>query len=199
MRATWFYFLFCVGFLLQAQSFPSEVFHEGFLVTSNRDTLEGQLKYDMETNIVNIRGRGVIKTFSSHKVLYFEIFDRGIEQYRQFYSMPYNVNYGYKIPILFELQYEGSVSLLTREAIVQEAVPSVSNYWGGSYNRLRLVYSFYFVDIKGNITYFSGRKNDLLDIMKDKSSYVKDYIKENKLRPDYIQDLVRITAFYNSI
>ena len=49
------------------------------------------------------------------------------------------------------------------------------------------------------MTFFSGRKKELLEIMKDKSKYVKEYIKEYKLQVDEIHDLIRITAFYNSI
>lgn len=193
-----------IGFFLltgmsMGQEFASDVFHEGFLVTTHRDTLRGALKYDMDANIVYLIDRGKVKTYSSHKIFYFEIFDVSVDNYRQFYSLPYKVGISYKIPILFELQYEGPYSLMTREAIVQESIPSTSTYWGGSYTRLRLIYSYYFVDKQGKITFFTGRKKDLLEIMKDKQVYVKDYIKEYKLQVDDIQDLIRVTAFYNSI
>lgn len=183
----------------QAQEFASEIFHEGFLVTTGKDTLRGALKYDMQQNLVYMIDEGKIKTYSSQKIFYFEIFDIAADNFRQFYALPFKVGIGYKIPILFELQYEGPFSLMTREAIVQESVPNTATYWGGSYTRLRLVYSYYFVDKNGKITFFTGRKKDLLDMMKDKQDYVKEYIKEYKLQVDEIQDLIRVTAFYNSI
>jgi len=192
-----FFAVCCV--IASAQQFSSELFHEGFLVTNKKDTLRGALKYDMESNIVSLIDRGKVKTFSSHKIFYFEIYDETVDNYRQFYSLPYKVNIGYKIPILFELQYEGPLSLITREAIVQETVPSTSTYWGGSYTRTRLVYYYYFIDKQGDITYFDGRKKELLKIMNDKKKYLKEYIKEYKLQVDEIKDLIRITAFYNSI
>ena len=197
----WFFILtLSVSFLSSySQEFASEMFHEGFLVTTGRDTIRGALRYDMQANLVNIMDRGKVKTYSSQKIFYFEIFDVTVDNYRQFYSLPYKVSIGYKIPILFELQYEGPFSLMTREAIVQETVPSTSAYWGGSYTRLRLAYSYYFVNKKGEMTNFTGRKKELLEIMRDKSTYVKDYIKEYKLQVDEIQDLIRVTAFYNSI
>jgi len=180
------------------QEFSSEIFHEGFLVTNDRDTIRGALKYDMQGNIVNIVEQGRLKTFSSQKIFYFEIFDISVDNYRQFYSLPYKVSIGYKIPILFELQYEGPFSLMTREAIIQESVSNTSVYYG-PYTRYRLVYSYYFVNKEGEMTFFGGRKKELYDIMKDKSKYLKEYIKEYKLQVDEIQDLIRITAFYNSI
>ncbi len=182
-----------------AQEFSSELFHEGFLVTTKKDTLRGALKYDMQQNLVHMIDAGKVKTYTSQKIFYFEIYDVTVDNFRQFYALPYKVGMSYKIPILFELQYEGPLSLLTREAIVQETVPSTGTYWGGSYTQLRLVYSYFFVDKKGNITMYTGRKKELYELMKDKSKYLKEYMKEYKLQVDEIQDLIRITAFYNSI
>lgn len=181
------------------QKFSSDIFHEGFLVTNDKDTIRGELKYDMQSNIVYITDRGTLKTYSSQKIFYFEIFDVTVDNYRQFYSLPYKVSIGYSIPILFELQYEGPFSLMTREAIVQESISNSSTYWGGASFRLRLIYSYYFVNKKGELTFFSGRKKELMEIMKDKSKHVKEYIKEYRLQVDEIQDLIRIIAFYNSI
>ncbi len=200
MKRLYFIFVLTTSFIyLYSQEFSSEIFHEGFLVTNNRDTIRGALKYDMQSNIVYITDNGKLKTYSSHKIFYFEIFDITVDNFRQFYSLPFKVSIGYKIPILFELQYEGPFSLMTREAIIQESVSNTTTYWGGSYTRLRLIYSYYFVNKKGEITFFSGRKKELMEIMKDKSKYLKEYIKEYKLQVDEIQDLIRITAFYNSI
>ena len=169
------------------------------MVTTDQDTIRGALKYDMGSNLIYLIDQGRVKTFSSQKIFYFEIFDINVDNYRQFYSLPFKVGISYKIPILFELQYEGPFSLLTREALIQESAPSTSTYWGGSYTRIRLVHTFYFVDKEGNITLYTGRKRELLDLMDDKSDYIKDYIKEYRLQVDELQDLIRITAFYNSI
>lgn len=185
---------------LFSQTFSSDVFHKGFLVTTEKDTIKGDLKYDLDANILTVVHRGKTKSFSSHKVFYFEIFDSILNNYRQFYSIPYTVNYDYKIPVFFELVYEGKLSLMAREHIVSQTVNSSSAYWGGG-NTTRLViqYTFYFMNNKGEISYFSGRKKDLLTLMRKKQSDIKDFIKENKLDTDEMADLVRITAFYNSI
>ncbi|MEO9484399.1 MAG: hypothetical protein ABJG47_13165 [Ekhidna sp.] len=187
-------------FSISAQQFSSEIFHEGFLITADKDTIRGNLKYDLEANLLTVIHRGKTKSFSSHKVFYFEIFDKILNNYRQFYSIPYKVNFDYKIPVFFELVYEGKLSLLAREKIVSQTVNSSSAYWGGGAGtRLVIKYTFYFLDSKGKITYFSGRKKELLSFMGRKQSYVKQFIKDNKLDTDEMTDLVRITSFYNSI
>lgn len=182
------------------QTFSSEVFHEGFLITTNRDTVKGALRYDLEANILTVVSNAKTKSFSSHKIFYFEIFDKLLNNYRQFYSIPYTVNIDYKIPVFFELVYEGKVSLMAREQIITQTVNSSSAYWGGSStNQLVINYTFYFMDSNGKITFFTGKKKDLLIYMSKKQSDVKKFIKDNRLDTDEMADLVRITAFYNSI
>lgn len=200
MKKPFFTFLMLglLGFQLQAQ-FSKEVFHEGFLVNSEGDTIQGLIKYDLETNIIQLVKNNVVKTFSSHKVFYFEIFDKIVENYRQFYSIPYQVNYNYEIPIIFEVLYEGPVSLLAREAVVQESVNNSSAYWGGSYMQDKLAFSFYFLDKKGEIDYYNGKKNELYSVLPKHASSLKSFIKKNRLKTDEVRDLIRITAFYNSL
>lgn len=184
---------------LHAQ-FSNEVWHEGFLVTTEDDTLRGLIKYDMEANIVQlIINKSKVQTFSSHKIFYFEIFDKVVKAYRQFYSIPYEVNYNYTIPIIFEVLYEAPLSLLSREAVVQENVPNSSIYWSGTVLQDRMMKTFYFLDKKGNIQLFTGKRSELLTIMARKSGDVKNFIKKNNLKTDEVRDLIRITAFYNSI
>lgn len=198
-------YIVIIGFCLislsgKAQRFSSEVFHEGFMVTTAKDTLKGDLKYDLEANVLTLVVQGRTKSFSSHKVFYFEIFDGILNNYRQFYSVPYNVNYDYKIPVFFEVVYEGKLSLLRREQIITQSVNTTSAYWGGG-NALQNVikYTYYFLTNEGDIIYFTGKKKDLLRIMSKKQNDVRDFIKDNRLDTDTMADLVRITAFYNSI
>ncbi|WP_462250592.1 hypothetical protein [Ekhidna sp.] len=200
MRNSFAFILIFLSLGVTAQTFSYELFHEGFMVTTEKDTIKGDLKYDLEANLLTVIHNGRTKSFSSHKVFYFEIFDNILNNYRQFYSVPYTVNIGYKIPVFFELVYEGKLSLLTRERIVAQTINNSSAYWGGG-NSTQLVieYSFYFMDSEGVITYFGGKKKELLNFMNKKQVDIKKFIKDNKLDTDELADLVRITAFYNSI
>jgi hypothetical protein len=186
--------------LSPAQEFSSDVYHDGYIVTAQQDTLKGSIKYDLEANMLSVLIDDKIKSYSSQKVFYFEIYDRVVKTYRQFYSVPYKVNYDYKIPIFFELIYEGKLSLLSREAIVQQTVTSSSPYWVASPTTQYVIeYSYYFLKSDGEITYFSGKKKDLFYIFPKKYPDLKKFIKDNKLDVDERPDLVRIVAFYNSI
>jgi hypothetical protein len=200
LRFTLIIIVASVSMTAWAQSFPSQMWHEGWMVTSEQDTLKGSIKYDMGADAVQIQSNDVLKTYSSRKMLFFEIYDESVENYRQFYSLDYAVNYDYKVPILFEVLYEGPLTLLIREAIVEETVPQMQAFAMGGYNtRQRLAYTYYFLDRKGNITLFNGKRSELTPLMGNKIGQVRDFIKDNKLKTDRMRDLVRITAFYNSL
>ncbi len=185
-----------------AQTFPSEVWHRGKVVLMDNREHKGLVKYDLETDIVQVNNENTISTFSSKKVLYFEIFDESVDSFRQFYALPFTVSPGYETPILFEVLHEGRpLSLLAREAITTETVPQYSYYWGRNnfLSRYKLIYEFYFFSEKMGVRRYTMKKRELLDLMGRKSSEVRKFINDNNLRVDRRRDLERITAYYNSL
>lgn len=185
-------------FTIRAQQFPSDLWHEGKIVLLEGDTLRGTIKYDLQQDLVQYNIANTRTTaFSARKVLYFEIFDTSVRRYRQFFALPFTTTAGYKSPVFFELLEEGKMTLLSRESVEYRTYNSP--YYMGSYTRLVLVYKYFFLDENGNITEFTGNKNDLLDLMRKKQDEVEKYIKANKLRYDDKYDFARIVAYYNSL
>lgn len=194
--------IFCFLFSgkIFAQQFPSDFWHKGKLVTNEGDTLKGELKYDFINEVVQVEIEDKIQTFNSKKILFFEIFDVTVDAYRQFYSLPFEVAPNYKTPILFELLFEGQLSLLAREIYTTKTSNYTPYYYpGNTYSRTVLDYDYYFVDQRGDIDYFNGKKKQLLTIMSRHSNEINKYIKVNNLRIDRRSDLARITAFYNGL
>ena len=101
-----------------AQNFPSEIWHDGFTVLIEGDTLKGKIKYDFVNDLIQIDRRGTLQTYSARKILYFKIRDEMAKNDRIIYSLPYSVHSDYEVPILFEILYEGKLTLLSREEIV---------------------------------------------------------------------------------
>ncbi|MEP6736157.1 MAG: hypothetical protein ABJA70_11595 [Chryseolinea sp.] len=181
-----------------AQQWPSQMWHDGKVVLVEGDTIKGQIKYDLQQDLIQINIRNTrTEAFSARKVLFFEIFDMTVRRYRQFYALPFNNTTGYKTPVFFELLVEGKFTLLAREAI--EFRSYSSPYYLGSYTRQILVNHFFFLNEDGDISEFKGSKGDLLDMMGKKSDAVEAYMKENHLKPDDKYEFARIVAYYNSI
>lgn len=189
---------FFLSFSVVAQQFPSDLWHEGKIILLEGDTLKGNIKYDLQQDLVQYGVADQRTTaFSARKVLFFEIFDTSVRKYRQFFALPFTTTSGYRAPVFFELLEEGKMTLLSRESVEYRTYSSP--YYMGSYSRLVLVYKYYFLDEKGNITEFTGNKNDLLNLMNKKSEEVEKYIKANKLRYDDKYDFAKIVAYYNSL
>ncbi len=187
---------------LQAQDqFPSELWHDGKVVLLSGEELSGKIKYNLEGDLIQVLNNNLISTFSSRKIVYFEIYDETVNRYREFYALPYQVNPNYNVPRLFEVLYENTITLLCRETLVQETVPQYSYYYSSSryYTRLKLEYEYYFLDGNGEIALYTQKKDELYDILTRDKNKLEEFIKKNNLRYDRQRDLVRITAYYNSL
>lgn len=180
-----------------AQQFAFEYWHEGKVILDTGDTLKGALKYDMQNDLLQFQVNEKNQSFTARKVLFYEIFDVTIKQYRQFYSLPYSVSSGYKAPVFFELLAEGKITLLCREALEYRSYSS-SFYYYGSTTRLVLVYKYFLLQDDGNIVEYNGKKSDWLDVMDKRSDDVQRYAKTNKLSFDDKSELVKIITYYNS-
>jgi hypothetical protein len=187
-----------LSFQAGAQTFPSDLWHDGKIVLLEGDTLRGSIKYDLQQDLVQyaVANQRTI-AYSARKVLFFEIYDNTVRKYRQFFALPFSTTAGYKAPVFFELLEEGKMTLLSRESVEYRTYNSP--YYMGSYSRLVLINKYFFLDEQGNIAEFNGSKNDLLGLMNKKSDEVEKYIKANKLRYDDKYDFTRIVAYYNSL
>ncbi len=185
--------------LLKAQQWSFELWHEGRVVTTDGDTLKGLIKYDLQTDIIqfNQPNTNRAEAFAPRKVLFFEIFDASMRQYRMFFSLPYSPAGTYGALSFFELLTEGKITLLSREALEYRTFNSPYLY--GSYSRLVLVYKYYFMDDKGNITEYSGKRADLMRLFGRHAPEVEKYIRQNRLRLDDRADFVRLIEYYNSL
>ncbi len=192
------FFLLIMARQSSAQNWPSELWHDGKIVLTNGDTLRGLIKYDLQQDLVQYTLEDKrTEAFSARKIMFFEIFDETVRQYRQFFALPYTTTTGYRAPVFFELLADGKLTLLSRESLEYRTYNSP--YYLGGYSRQMLVYKFYFLDEKGKIIEFNGNKADLLNLMGRKSDDVEKYIKEHKLKVDDKYDFARIVAYYNSI
>lgn len=184
---------------VHAQEWPFELWHDGKIVLLNGDTLKGPVKYDLSQDLIQFsQGSQKTTAFTARKILFFEIFDNTVKRYRQFYALPFANESGYRSPVFFELLAEGKMTLLARESIELRTTNNIY-YYGSSYSRQVLVYTYYFLDDNGDITQFNGNRNDLLDLMGKQGDNVEKYIKTNKLKFEEKADLARIVTYYNSL
>jgi hypothetical protein len=196
MKKLLFVFALMISLAAEAQQFSFEYWHNGYLILEGGDTLKGQLKYNLQTDLLQFKAANHFETYTPRKVVFFEIFDALSKDYRKFYSLPYSANNSYKAPIFFELLAEGKMTLLARESVEYKTYSSF--YYYGSYTRLVLVYKYFLLGDNGDISEFRGKKNDWLYEMGNYGDEVQKYAKSNKLDFDEKKDLMRIVEYYNT-
>ncbi|MDO6437349.1 hypothetical protein Q4534_08030 [Cyclobacterium sp. 1_MG-2023] len=203
--------LFLITGISMAQEFPSQVWHPGKVFLTSGQMSEGKVKYDLDANVVLVQ-TNTVETYSSASITYFEIFDEVYGGIRTFYSLPYALNSDYKTPIFFEVLTEGEdITLLCREFITTDNRGYNSYAMRGMYMNpmwgmpmmgrgfSRLDFNFYFLQDQKIYKYNQKKSVLLKEIMDDKSSEMKLYMRKHKLHHDKRGDLLRITAYYNQL
>lgn len=198
MRILLLFILGCISLPLSGQQFAFEYWHTGRVVLDTGDTLRGNVKYEMQSDILQVQVEKKLESFTARKVLFFEIFDETVKRYRSFYSLPFSQAGQYKAPVFFELLEEGKLTVLCREALEYRTTSS-SFYYYGNYTRLVLVHKYFILKENGDLEEFKSKKNDWYELMRNKADEVERYVKSNRLDFDDKYELGRIIAFYNSL
>ena len=134
LRLKIYLFLILVGLSFQSwgqtkNQFPSQIWHKGTLYLTDGSSVNGMVKYDLETNLVQLQEETVI-TFTASNVTSFDIFDETYQGVRKFYSLPYALNGNYDTPVFFEVLTQGEhIALLCREYIATDT--RGINNWAG--------------------------------------------------------------------
>ncbi|RZS97313.1 hypothetical protein BC751_2919 [Cecembia calidifontis] len=192
--------------LAQGNQFPSQVWHQGQIITVNGQVYRGLVKYDLENNLVQLQDNG-ITTFGASNVSQFEIFDEVYGGIRSFYTLPYSLAGDYETPVFFEILTEGDeIVLLCREQIVIDnrgmgmyGPMAMNPLWGPPIGGVyKLAFNYYFIK-DGKLQKYSLKKRELLDILGDRADEIDLFMRKNRLSHDKRGDLLRITAYYNQI
>jgi hypothetical protein len=191
-----------------SQEMPNELWHPGYVLTNKGDSIYGNLKYDFTANLLQVAvSKNQLKAFSSQQILKFRINCQFFNRPRTIYSLPFNQNGNVNNLIFFEILVEGSITLMCREFVINEAITNYnSRYYrnntnNGSFNNSRklLTYDYYFLTSDGDILKFENKKKEILPFFKPFKKEIESYMKENRLRVDRQADLVRITIYYNQL
>jgi len=190
--------VFSFSGLYAQQRYSFEYWHDGKVVLETGDTITSKIKYNLQTDIIQVSVNKKIQTYSARKVLFFEIFDITEKRYRQFYSMPFTTSTEYKSPIFFELLVEGKMTVLCRETLEYRTVTNPYSTFGNT-QRLVMVFHYYLLEENGEVVDVKDTKSIWLELMGNKEEQVQKYAKENKLDYEKKYELAKIVAYYNSL
>jgi hypothetical protein len=188
---------------LFSQNLPQEMWHPGYIVLDNEDTLQGKIQYDFESNLIQFTSDKTVKTFTSQNILFFRFHCQFFKRVRSVYSIPYELKGRVKIPVFFEILEEGKITLMNREYVTIENNNRFGNPMyrtrGGFGGREILTYDYFLLTDDGIIHKFTEKKKDLLPFFGRLEPKMSDYIKEKRLKVDKQGDLVNIMKYYNNL
>lgn len=202
--------MFCSVVCLAALSFKAQSqrtytldqVHQGKIVLMQGDTLEGKFTINLTNDLLQLDKGNTIQSLSARQVYSFSFFDKDNQLTRFFFSLPFALRGGYRIPLFFEMQYAGpAMSLYTRESLIMDNIPMVDPFTSRTIysTRTRISFDYYLRDDKGVMFRFTGRKKELLQRLEKQAKVLKPFIKENKLDPSERSDLMRIIEQYNEL
>ena len=203
------FFLFVSINNLFAQELPSKVFHQGYVVRNDGDTIRGKLKYDFESNLIQLKlvdGRTI--SLSSQQILNLSFHDQFFHRLRTFYSIPYALSNNVQNLIFFEILSEGPITLMTREYILIRNNNDFNSPFYNAANAHRLgsngitsrevlTYDYYFLTKEGEIIEYQKKKKQFLEIFRKHEKKIMELVKKENMRFDRQGDLVSLTNYYN--
>ena len=200
-------FLSLISIFAQSNQFPSQVWHKGNIYLNDGTAVSGQIKYDLDNNIVQLQSE-TVDTFTASNVANFEIYDEIFGGTRKFYSLPYAINGEYETPTFFEVLTQGDdIALLCREYIATDT-RGMNNSWGGMgmnpfwgpqmSSGYRLAFNYFFFK-SGKLELYSLKRKDLFAMLPGYDEQIDLFMKKNRLEHDKRGDLLRITAYYNDL
>ncbi len=65
-----FLLFFFISNIIIAQKFPSDIWHKGKLVTNDDDTIKGNLKYDFESQSIQLDDGKTLKAFNVNNLFF---------------------------------------------------------------------------------------------------------------------------------
>ncbi len=198
-----------ISTLVAQNQFPSQVWHKGNIHTTDGQVYGGEIKYDLENNVVQLQDQ-TVNTFSATNVTHFELFDEVYGGVRKFFSLPYAQGTDYATPIFFEVLTEGEdLALLCREYIATDSRGMGGFGMMGGYGMNpfygpqsmmghKLAFKYYFLK-NGKIEQYNLKKKELFEMLPGHDDEISLFMRKNRLEYDKRGDLLRITAYYNQL
>ncbi|OEK04059.1 hypothetical protein [Roseivirga misakiensis] len=191
--------------------FPSQVWHEGSVTLVDGTKLDGNVKYDLSADLIQVIVDQKTLTYGANQIRQFDIFQKDIALKRLFFSIPFTTETGYRRPKLFEVLVDARTSLIAREFIALSTRTIDNPYYrwgarrfnpiGGRSVQVRyLDYKFYLVDSSnGKMELLGSSKKEVISAFRNKQNEIRRYIKDKKLKVDQVEDIIEIVRYYNQI
>ncbi len=187
-----------------AQQFSRDFWHNGEIDMRSGETVKGRIKYNLEANSLLVQlENGSMRTYNPRSVEAWQILDAQSGEDRIFYSLNFAED-GSKTgrAVFFELLTDGeSLILFTRRKVETEIDNVYDPFWvGGRAISVQVEReNYYLLDRRGNMAAIDNNARDFLKLANMDDEQVKEYIKRNRLRLEFREDMTNLINYYNAV
>lgn len=176
-------FTWCI---LTAVSLSAEDWRQGAVVLKSNRELKGEISINYDHDVIVFRLANEVMVLPAHKVSSFYVYDQEAESNRQFISLP--LEWGAATyHQFFELVLNGDVKILRRQRVVWYSI------------HIDDIEYDYYIKKDNSLTALSKFKRDVFPALLASSSDLSSYVREHKLRPVRLNDVMRIVDHYNQL
>jgi hypothetical protein len=198
LKVLWVFSILLSASFLIAQNAEDKLWHKGYLVLDNQDTLEGLLKYDFRNNNIQYQKGDEFKFLlpgKVTKVFFISSLDStnhtldvaevktGEDYYRSYFFEMIDTSGKYKI---------------AQQYFWIERVNTFAQFGTFSVNEEKVM-NLFIINRKNIATYIKPKKRFILDTFKDKKQEIKEKCKVEHWSYSYNFDIIKIIKYYNSL
>lgn len=136
-------------------------------------------------------------TFTANAISSFYFTDFLDSTKRSFIAFDYQIERDYSIPMFFEYILDGKRPLLCRESI--EFTGGSSATAGFSTGAREVVYTFYMVNLKGQVVQLPKKRRKIISFFGGKELEMKKFLKENRFNLRRKADMIAIFKYYYTL
>lgn len=193
---TWFSLFVGLSLTASAQYFAEEHWHQGRVELNSGEVYEGRLRYELDENLVQFKGEGLVRNFNPTQVEYFQFYDEVNEKVRHFYTLKYE-----RRPQFFELVYNGEIALLNREQLVVRYFNGINRFaMGPGFQTVSEIQdNFYLLFPNLEVRQLPTSRRAFIDELPAYHNKMDLFMKEQKIRLRQPEELIRALDYYDRI
>lgn len=209
MKIRSIYFILCFiacHYTLLAQDFEAGVWYEGEVMLNSKAQEKGLIKFDFEDNSIQVKNRNKIQTLFANQFISFSVYESLSDIRRVFFVIPYAENNGYKRPQIFELLFNGKISLVARSTPLYSPTTYPINKrleiykdFDASTITQYVSYELFLVDDDGNVQRLKRNKKAVINAFPDNKDSLARFIKEKKVVVSRPLEMLELVSYYNEL
>jgi hypothetical protein len=176
--------------------------YTGTIKLLSNQTMEGEVSYNPEADVVQFKGKGIVKAFSARSIQSFGYFDTDMNMFRRFLALSYKTRPTYQTKMFFEIVLTGHMYLVRRKNNSMDFLSSSSFSQGSESEK--------FYDTINGFTYYVYSGHQFINIKKFRKEIwpsmqaefgeeLKAFIRENHINKHLSTGKFRIINYYNTL